>query len=317
MKKPFEGRKIGVLMGGKSGERAVSLRSGKGMLESLLKQGYDAVGIDVGERVDADLREKGVEVAAIALHGPGGEDGKIQGLLETLEIPYTGSGVTASALAMDKELTKQVLELHGLPYPKTVYLRRDRGAEELAAEALRVLGLPIMLKPVAEGSSLGCEIVKEEAALEPAVGKLLAGYPKGIAEPFIKGKDLTVGVLGAGENLRALPVLEMAAQKEFYDYEAKYTEGLTELICPARISDTMTAESKRLALAAHRALGCHGVSRVDFVGVPETGKLYILEVNTIPGMTVTSDLPREVKADGGTYDTLVLEILASAAVGKD
>jgi len=317
MDRPHEGKRIAVLMGGKSGEREVSLRSGSGMLESLQKQGYDAVGIDVDENVAQRLREERVEVAVIALHGPGGEDGAIQGLLETIEIPYTGSGVTASALAMDKELTKLVLAHYGLPSLRTEYLRRNGTPPSKQGEiVLEKIGLPVMLKPAAEGSSLGCRIVKAKEELEGAIAELTKTYTCTLAEPFVKGKDLTVGVLGTGKNLRALPVLEMASKKEFYDYEAKYTEGLTELICPARISDEMTAEAQRLALAAHRALGCHGVSRVDFVGSPETGELNILEVNTIPGMTVTSDLPREIATEGGTYDSLVIEILSSATLDR-
>ena len=287
------------------------------MLDSLRRQGYDAAGIDVDENVARRLREERVEVAVIALHGTGGEDGAIQGLLETMEIPYTGSGVTASALAMDKELTKLVLAHHGLPSLQTLYLRMNgTPPSRQGAELLESIGLPVMLKPSAEGSSLGCRVVHRKEELEAAIADLAPEYSCTIAEPFVKGKDLTVGVLGSGAALRALPVLEMESKNEFYDYHAKYTKGMTELICPARISAETTADARRLALEAHRALGCHGVSRVDFVGVPDTGALYILEVNTIPGMTPTSDLPEEIAAEGGTYDSLVLEILATATLDR-
>lgn len=315
MSKPFADKRIGVLMGGKSGEREVSLRSGKGVLASLIRQGYDAVGIDVDEKVDIKIREEKIDVAFIAMHGTGGEDGKIQGLLETLEIPYTGSGVTASALAMDKELTKLVLGLHGLPFPETVYLNRGDDPSEKTAEIKKKLGLPVMLKPAAEGSSLGCALVKEEGALEAEVAKILKGFAKSLAEPFIKGYEITVGVLGAGKNIRALPVLQMIPKNEYYDYEAKYTKGMTELICPARMSPGLTAISQDIAVKAHRALGCYGASRVDFIAV-EPDRVYILEVNSIPGMTETSDLPEEICAEGGSYDTLVLEILSTATLDR-
>ncbi len=316
MGKPFSGKRIGVLMGGKSGEREVSLRSGAGVLNSLKKQGYDAVGIDAVGDVDKKLRAEGVEVAFLALHGPGGEDGKIQGLLETLEIPYTGSGVTASALAMDKELTKLVLAHNGLPFPATAYLENTRDIDMQCENILKNVGLPVFLKPTSEGSSLGCAIVKEERELRQQVKELLARFPRMLAEQYIKGVELTVGVIGSGDGLRGLPVLELVPKNEFYDYEAKYTEGLTELICPARISDETRDKVQALALEAHSALGCSGVSRVDFIVDAEPGDAVILEVNTIPGMTVTSDLPREAIAEGGSYDSLVLEILASAALGK-
>lgn len=316
MEKPFAGKRIGVLMGGKSGEREVSLRSGAGVLESLRKQGYDAVGIDAVEDVDEKLRRERIEVAFLALHGPGGEDGKIQGLLESIELPYTGSGVTASALAMDKELTKLVLAHKRLPFPATAYLGSGRGVAEQCAAVLKDVGLPVFIKPTCEGSSLGCAIVKEESGLEPCVGELLAKFPRLLVEEYIKGIELTVGILGTGPGARALPVLELVPKNEYYDYEAKYTEGMTELICPARISDETTRQVQSLALAAHHALGCSGVSRVDFIVDSDPGDARILEVNTIPGMTTTSDLPREAVAEGGSYDTLVLEILASAGLNK-
>jgi D-alanine-D-alanine ligase len=312
MEKPFIGKKIGVLMGGISGERAVSLRSGKGVLNSLLRQEYDAVGIDVGADADLKIREEKIDAAFIALHGKGGEDGWIQGLLETMRIPYTGSGVRASALSMDKELTKLVIGQYGIPFAKTVYIDRFQGAANAADEILKQIGLPAIVKPAAEGSSLGCFVAHDEKELRGGLDKFLAGFRRGVAEQFISGCEITVGVLGVNEKIRALPALELIPKNEYYDYEAKYTKGMTELICPARLDKKTAKLAAEYAIRTHRALGCNGVSRVDFI-VDKSGSLFVLELNTIPGMTETSDLPEEIMAEGGSYDSLVLEILSSAA----
>jgi len=315
MSKPFIDKKIGVLMGGTSGEREVSLRSGKGVLESLRRQGYDAVGIDVGPDIDVKIRDSRIDVAFIVLHGRGGEDGTIQGLLEILRIPYTGSGVASSALSMDKHLTKLVLKHHRLPFPETVYIDSSMTFESIHKMIDSGPGFPVIIKPPTEGSSLGIVVAHNDAELRTETKKLLTEYPVLLAEPFITGKEITVGVIGAGPTLRALPVLELVPKKEFYDFEAKYTKGLTELICPARLDERTTREAQRLAVKTHQALGCHGVSRVDFM-VDNADNLFILELNSIPGMTETSDLPEEIKAEGGSYDSLVLEILATATLDR-
>jgi D-alanine-D-alanine ligase len=315
MDKPFMGKRIGVLMGGISGEREISLRSGKGVLESLQKQGYDAVGIDVGADVDIKLRQEKVEVAYIILHGIGGEDGTIQGLLETMRIPYTGSGVRASALAMDKELTKLVIGQFGIPFAKTVYLDCSRGAECASIEIAEKIGLPAIVKPTAEGSSLGIFVAHDEKELDGGLDEFFANYKRGVAEAFISGKEITVGVIGAGEKIRTLPALELVPKNEYYDFEAKYTKGMTDFFCPARLDKETAALASKYAIGTHLALGCHGVSRVDFI-VDKKGSLHCLELNSIPGMTPTSDLPEEIKAEGGTYDSLVLEILSSATCDR-
>lgn len=315
MEKPFSDKRIGVLMGGSSGEREVSLRSGAGVLESLLRQGYAAAGIDVGPDADEKLRKERIDIAFIVLHGPGGEDGDIQGLLETLRIPYTGSGVAASVLSMDKELTKLVLARHGLPFPETVYIERTRSASETAAEIISRAGLPAIIKPLAEGSSLGVSVAHDGKELETQLERFKSEFGRGLAEPFITGREITVGVLGDGDAVRALPALELAPKNEFYDYEAKYTKGMTELICPARVPTDTARRAGELAVRTHLALGCHGVSRVDFM-LDGEDNLFILELNSIPGMTTTSDLPEEIAAEGGDYDSLVLEILASAGLDK-
>ncbi|HOO55461.1 MAG TPA: D-alanine--D-alanine ligase [bacterium] len=315
MEKPFFDKKIGVLMGGWSGEREVSLRSGAGVVESLRKQGYNAVGIDVDHQIDINIRNENIDIAFIVLHGEGGEDGVIQGMLEAMNIPYTGSGVTASALSMNKELTKLVLLQHGLPTPPGVYLDSAIGLGDRIEAVKKQIGIPAVIKPLSEGSSLGVSIAHDEAELEKILAESGEKYPRIMVEKFIKGRDITVGIIGPESNVRALPILEMEPKNEFYDYEAKYTAGLTNLICPARISDAATRAAQELAVKTHLALGCHGVSRVDFV-ISDDESLNILEINTIPGMTVTSDLPEEISAEGGSYDSLVLEILSSATIDR-
>lgn len=311
----YKGKRIGVLMGGKSGEREVSLRSGGGVLKSLLKQGYDAVGIDVDENVAARLREESVEIAFLALHGPGGEDGAIQGLLQTMEIPYTGSGIQSSALSMDKALTKLVLDKHGIPYPRTFYLYGGKDAAAQCEAMLSALRLPVIVKPTAEGSSLGCALIKEPGQALPEIEPLLRRYPEMIAEEFIAGQDITVGILGSGNAVRALPILELQPDNEYYDYEAKYTKGMTKFICPANLSPELTRRAQDMALATHRALGANGVSRVDLM-VDADGNCFVLELNSIPGMTETSDIPAELETEGGNYDQLVVEILNSATLER-
>ncbi|MEW6201864.1 MAG: D-alanine--D-alanine ligase [bacterium] len=308
----FDKKRIGVLMGGSSGEREVSLRSGTGVYESLKRQGYDAVAIDVGVDIVERLKAERVEAAFIVLHGKGGEDGTIQGLLEILGIPYTGSGVMASAVSMDKIVTKMIFEHEGVPTPPAITFNADRPLAEQSQLVIERLGLPVILKPADEGSSLGVKLVKERGEILPSVEALTAEYPRSLAEKYITGMCATVGVLGVGEKTRAMPVLELVPKNEFYDYEAKYTKGMTEFYCPARINEEATRRAQETALKAHYVLGCHGWSRVDMVITPD-GKPFVLEVNSIPGMTTLSDLPAEAAAEGHSYDELVVEILHSAA----
>ena len=315
MEKPFIEKRIGVLMGGKSGEREVSLRSGAGVLASLQKQGYSAVAIDVDKNIAAKIREEKVDVAFIALHGFGGEDGKIQGLLEIMEIPYTGSGVQSSANSMDKAASKLIFSHHGIPFPKTYYLDGEKSIEQQCEEMGAALSYPIMAKPSSEGSSLGCYLMKSPADAPAALAALLKDYPFSIAEEYIEGIGVTIGVIGTGGNVRALPVLELEPTNEFYDYEAKYTKGMTIFHCPARLNEATTKRCMQIAVDTHRALSCDGVSRVDIM-VDKNENCFVLELNSIPGMTELSDLPAEIHAEGGTYDQLVLEILASAGLGK-
>ncbi len=268
---------IGVLHGGQSGEREVSLRSGQGVLDALARQGFTAVSIDPGPDLISQLREADVNVVFNALHGGAGEDGTIPALLDYAAIPYTGSGMVASALAMNKLLTKRLLRSAGLPTPDFVHVTSQVDLNDQVSALIDHLGLPVVTKPLAECS----------------------------------GPEITVGVLGVGETLRALPVLELVPHKEFYDYEAKYTEGLTELIVPARISPQATQSAQEIAVQAHQELGCVGISRVD-MHLGGDGQVWVHELNTIPGLTELSDIPAAAAAAGMSYDEVILEILASA-----
>jgi len=302
---------IGVLMGGLSGEREVSFRSGENCLRALVSRGYRAVRIDAVRDVAQRLDEAGVEVAFLALHGRYGEDGSIQGLLEMMGIPYTGSGVLASALGMNKIAAKKVVRGTGLPTPDYREIGREEPAAAAAAEIEAELGLPVMLKPVEEGSSLGVSKCKDAAAL---VGGLELGrnqYGTMFAERFVAGREITVGVLERDGRPEALPILELVPKNEFYDYEAKYTEGMTEFVLPARLEPAAYSQAEQVALSAFAAIGCRGYARVDLM-VDGAGTPWFIELNTLPGMTDTSDLPAQARAAGISYEDLVETILLTA-----
>ncbi len=307
----LRGKRIAVLTGGQSSEREVSLRSGANVLAALKRHRLDAIAVDPDCNLADQLRGQGVEIVYNALHGGHGEDGTIQGVLESLGIPYSGSGVLGSALTMNKVLTKHVLRSAGLPTPDFFVFNPDDDLSSQAGAAMEQLGLPLVIKPVSEGSSLGVRILHNWNEVEPAVGALLSEFGGGFAERFIDGPEITVGVIGFGERLRALPILELVPKKEFYDFEAKYTEGMTEFIIPARLPEKTYSEAQRVALKAHKTTGCHGLSRVDMHADTE-GRVWIHELNSVPGMTELSDLPAQAQAADISYDELVLEILASA-----
>ncbi len=304
-------KRIGVLRGGQSGEREVSLRSGQGVLEALRRQGFEAMSIDPGPDLIGQLRDAQIEVVFNALHGGAGEDGTIPAVLDYAAIPYTGSGMVASALAMNKLLTKRLLRSVGLPTPDFIHVTSQPQLDDQVSAVIDQLGLPVVTKPLAEGSSLNVSIPKDEDSLREALSELLEKYGEALVEQFCSGTEITVGVLGVGESLRALPVLEVIPHKEFYDYEAKYTKGLTELIAPARISKSARQSAQRIAVQAHRELGCIGISRVD-MHLDDHGEIWIHELNTVPGLTELSDIPAAAAAAGMSYDDLILEILASA-----
>ena len=301
--------KIAVLCGGMSSEREVSLRSGKNVLNALKRLGYvNAEIVDVNENAANDL--KGFEFAYNTLHGKYGEDGCIQGLLEILKIPYTGCGVMASAICMNKEYTKRVMSGADIPLIKSVYLLSGENPEDKVKE----LKYPLMIKPVSEGSSFGMSKVNNESELAEAV-KIARKYNSEVLiEEYLTGISATVGVLEKDGKAFATEILELRPKNEWYDYEAKYTKGMTEFILPAELSSEITKKVKETAVRAFGICGCSGVSRIDFLIVNDIP--YVLEINTNPGMTDTSDLPAQAAVGGITYDNLVEMILRSAGLNK-
>ncbi len=302
---------IGVLMGGLSGERDISLRSGENCLRALRSRGFRVVAIDAVRDVAQRLDEEGVEVAFLALHGRYGEDGTIQGLLEMMGIPYTGSGVLASALGMNKTAAKKVVLASGIKTPHYCELNPDDDPRSAATRVEAALGLPVMLKPVEEGSSLGVFKCRTAEELRPAIGHGLAEFGAMFAERFVPGTEITVGVIEREGAAEALPILELVPKHDFYDYEAKYTKGLTEFILPARLRPDVYARAQRTALDAFAATGCRGYARVDLM-VDGEGTPWFIEVNTLPGMTELSDLPAQAAAAGISYEELVETILLTA-----
>jgi len=307
----LKSKTIGVLMGGLSGERDISLRSGENCLRALLEKGYRVVSIDAVRDVAERLDEAGVEVAFLALHGRYGEDGTIQGLLEMMGIPYTGSGVLASALAMNKIAAKKVVRASGLPTPPYCEISMEEPSSAAATRMQAELGLPVMLKPVEEGSSLGVTKCSDAKDLDVSIERGRTEYGAMFAERFVAGREITVGVLERDGHPQALPILELVPKNEFYDYEAKYTKGMTDFILPARLQPAVYAEAERLAVAAFGAVGCRGYARVDIM-VDQAGVPWFVEVNTLPGMTDTSDLPAQARAAGISYEDLVETILLTA-----
>ncbi len=312
LKIPFD-KKIGVLCGGLSSEREVSLRSGKNCLEALKRLGYkNAEIVDVDRNIAQTLLEKKIDVAYIALHGKYGEDGCIQGLLEILDIPYSGSGVMANAIGMNKEYTKKILKTANIPVITSVIVS---SAEEIESIKNK-LSYPLMIKPVSEGSSIGMTKVETQEKLTEAFAEAQNFNQEVMLEDYIEGKSLTVGVLDIEGKTIATPVLEFRTKTGWYDYESKYTEGLTEFILPANISEETANIIKKHAVNSHLAIGAFGMSRVDFI-LSQDNKPYVLEINTIPGMTDLSDLPAQSKEMGISFDNLVGIILNSAVKTKE
>jgi D-alanine-D-alanine ligase len=298
-------KKIGVLMGGLSAEREVSLNSGKAVHAALIERGYNAVAIDVGRDIAARLVAEGIEVAFICLHGRLGEDGTIQGLLEVMGIPYTGSGVLASALAMNKTVAKVVFSANGLTVAPYVVLRNSDSFNEAYAG----FGFPLVVKPSQEGSSVGVSIVREQEELLPALKEALRYDDEILVEQYIKGREIQVAILAE----QALGAIEIVPKREFYDFQAKYTAGMAEHICPAPLEKALYEKVLAQGELAHRVLGCSGYSRVDFL-VTEQGDCFLLEVNTLPGMTALSLMPEIAQSAGFGFADLVEEIVSSAAL---
>lgn len=298
--------KVAVLMGGKSAEREVSLKSGGMVLQALRSKGVDAHAFDPKEK-DLDLlRRERFDRAFIALHGRFGEDGTMQGILEWLRIPYTGSAVLASALAMDKVRTKRLWEAEGLPTAPYLVLDKDTDFKAAAKK----LGMPLFVKPASEGSSVGMSKVKRAGDLEEAFALAVNYDPVVIAEKFIDGPELTVAIVGE----RVLPIIKIETPREFYDYEAKYIANDTRYLIPCGLPPAKEKQIQALSLKAFRALGCRGWGRVDLM-LDKRGRPFLLEINTSPGMTDHSLVPMAAKAIGISYEDLCIRILEMARVG--
>ncbi|MEO0070600.1 MAG: D-alanine--D-alanine ligase [candidate division WOR-3 bacterium] len=303
-------RKIGVLMGGWSSEREVSLLSGQRVLESMKRQGFQAVGIDINRSFVDQIRQAKIDMAFIILHGRPGEDGTMQGFLELLGIPYTGSGVTASAICIDKIFTKMILRQLGIPTPDFITVSSEEDVTEGLAEAEKQFGYPLIVKPRCEGSSVGIELLEGRRGALERCERVWRGFGDILIEPFIEGMIATVGIVGQD----VLPILELLPRSQrFYSYEAKYTRGETDFIIPARLTPRVESKIKELAMKAHQGLGCKGFSRIDLI-VKDGTKPYFLEVNTLPGLTDISDLPAQAEYAGISYDELIFRILADALI---
>jgi D-alanine-D-alanine ligase len=297
--KPEQYGRVAVVMGGMSAERDVSLKSGAAVLDSLLRSGVDAIGIDADRSLLKKLREAQADRVFIMLHGRDGEDGKLQGALEWMGLPYTGSGVLASALAMDKQRSKLLWQRIGISTPAFHELTADSDWQQV----LRELG-PCFVKPVCEGSSIGIGGAESVAELQEAWRKASQYDARVMAESWIRGREFTVALLDD----KVLPVIELRSPNSFYDYEAKYLSEKTQYLCPAELDRADTSMLQQMALEAYRALGCSGWARVDAMR-DEKGQFWLLEVNTAPGMTGHSLVPMAAKAAGIDFDELVLRVL--------
>jgi D-alanine-D-alanine ligase len=306
--------KVAVLMGGQSAEREISLMSGNGVLAALLSRGVDAHAFDPAQQNMGDLKDAGFDRCFIALHGRFGEDGTVQGALELLGIPYTGSGVMASSIAVDKVMTKRVLVAEGLPTPQHVLLRRGTYTTGDVDSAATQLGLPLIVKPAREGSSLGLTKVADASHMQAAVDKAAQLDADILCERFIDGDEVTCPVLGTGSQAYALPLIRIEALGGNYDYQNKYFTDTTKYHVPCGLSQGEESEIQALVLRAYRAVNCRGWARADVMIDKLSRKPYLLEINTSPGMTSHSLVPMSARAVGISYEDLCIEILKAAAL---
>ena len=303
----FKRKKIGVMMGGLSREREISLKTGKAILRALTEKGYNASPVDVGPDIAETLIKEKIEIAFIALHGRFGEDGTVQGMLELMRIPYTGSGVLASALALHKIMAKKFFLCENIPTPTyEVFLREEI---EKNPPQNTSLPLPLVVKPAREGSTIGVSIVREENELIPALKEAGKYDDEILVEEFMQGREITVGIL---EDI-PLPIIEIVPKSGFYDYHSKYTKGETEYIIPARIPREKYLYAQDISLKAFQVLGCAGCARVDLM-TDEDGNPFVIDVNTMPGMTETSLLPKAASYAGIPFEELVERILLGASL---
>ena len=311
--------KVAVLMGGASAEREVSLMSGTGVLQALRSRGVDAHAFDPSQNDLGELRRDGYARCFIALHGRHGEDGTVQGALELLRIPYTGPGVMASSVAIDKVMTKRIWTAEGLPTPKYRLLRRGAYSREQVLKVPDDLGLPVIVKPAREGSSIGVAKVRGYSEMSEAVEQAAALDADVLCEQFIAGDEVTCPVLGTGDEARALPVIRIVAPEGNYDYQNKYFTDDTKYLVPSGLPEGEEAAIQDIVLKAYRVLGCRGWGRVDVMIDGATRQPSLLEINTSPGMTGHSLVPMSARAAGISYEALCVQLLASAALdhGKE
>ena len=313
-------RRVAVLKGGGSLERSVSLRSGARAQSALKRLGHDVVAIDAGQELVAQLHDARPDAAFVALHGRDGEDGTVQGLLEAIGIPYTGSGPSACMRCTDKALAKYLMAEAGIPTPEFSAFKesaiKELGVAAVLPDVERRLGFPMVVKPASQGSALGVKFARSEQELPGAIVGALSYDRKVVIERYIKGRDLAVSVLESqtpGGAPVALPIVEaIPREEEFYNYESRYEIGMTTFVCPAELPEAVARRAQELALAAYQLLGCHGVARVDLMLEQQTEQLTVLETNVVPGLTETSLLPLAADAAEIFFDALVEQILASA-----
>jgi D-alanine-D-alanine ligase len=306
--------KVAVLMGGTSAERDVSLMSGEGVLQALQSQGVDAHAFDPAKQDLVELKKQGFDRCFIALHGRHGEDGTVQGALELLRIPYTGSGVMASSIAMDKVMTKRIWLAEGLPTPRYVVLPADRQSREDVRAVPDEIGLPLIVKPPHEGSSIGVSKVSGYSDMADAVALAAKHDHEVLCEEFIDGEEVTCPVLGQGANAVALPVVRIAAPEGAYDYQNKYFTDVVKYHVPSGLPEAEEREIQRIVVEAYRTLGCRGWGRADLMIRKSDRKPFLLEMNTSPGMTSHSLVPKSAAANGMPYEQLCLHLIANAAL---
>ena len=301
--------RIGVLFGGPSSERDISIISGNAVYDSLFKKGLDVVKMDIkdADSLKKSIREANIDVAFIALHGKFGEDGQVQLILEDLDVPYTGSRPYASKLALDKVLSKEIFKKHNIPTPDYAVLKKDQDYKA----AVKGFSFPFVVKPSNEGSSIGISLVEKSNDIKKAIDDAFSYDNIILVEEYIEGIDITVGILDD----ESLPVIHIKPKDKFYDFKAKYTSGMSEYIVPADFPDDISKRAQKLSLLAHKALGCLSFSRVDMLYQKDTSQIFVLEVNTIPGLTPSSLLPKAAKSAGIDFSDLCISMVKSSLKG--
>ncbi len=304
----MKNKKILVVMGGVSSEREISLKSGEAMYNALIRLNYNAEKFVLNADNACDIASKNPDLCVLALHGKNGEDGSIQGMLELLNIPYTGSGIASSAACMNKIITKKMLSAENIPTPEYSFIKKGEDVDTFVCKLLSSFEFPLVVKAPCQGSSVGVEIAHNKEELIGAIKNNIDYDGEILVEKFIKGTELTVPVMQDGKDLIALPIVEIVSENTFYDFESKYTAGMSHHIIPARIPEDAAEKIKNYAKKAYSALYCSGVARIDFF-IDEDNNPYVIEINTIPGMTATSLVPDSANAVGISFDELVEKIV--------